>query len=163
MQDEVYGDLGPIRVEHGHPLIDIELAEKAAAELLRALGLDLDGEALRDTPRRMVGAYSELFTPRPFHLTTFPNDEGYDEMVIARNIPLHSVCEHHLLPFVGVAHVGYCRGPASSGCRSWLGWSNISPAALRCRSASPNRWPTGSTSICSPRESASSSRPSTPA
>ncbi|MGZ4592064.1 MAG: GTP cyclohydrolase I, partial [Actinomycetes bacterium] len=54
--------------------------------------------------------YSELFAARPFELTTFPNDEGYDELVLARGIPLQSVCEHHLLPFVGVAHVGYLPG-----------------------------------------------------
>jgi GTP cyclohydrolase I len=58
----------------------------------------------------MARAYAELFTPRPFNLTTFPNDEGYDELVLARNIPVRSVCEHHLLPFVGVAHVGYLPG-----------------------------------------------------
>ena len=58
----------------------------------------------------MARAYAELLTPRPFDLTTFPNDEGYDELVLARAIPIRSVCEHHLLPFVGVAHVGYLPG-----------------------------------------------------
>jgi GTP cyclohydrolase I len=58
----------------------------------------------------MARAYAELFTPRPFELTTFPNDEGYDELVLARGIPFRSVCEHHLLPFMGVAHVGYLPG-----------------------------------------------------
>jgi GTP cyclohydrolase I len=58
----------------------------------------------------MARAYAELFTPRPFDLTTFPNDEGYDELVLARAIPVRSVCEHHLLPFTGVAHVGYLPG-----------------------------------------------------
>jgi GTP cyclohydrolase I len=65
---------------------------------------------MRDTPRRMARAYAELFTPRPFDLTSFPNDEGYDEIVLARSIPVRSVCEHHLLPFVGIAHVGYLPG-----------------------------------------------------
>ena len=51
-----------------------------------------------------------LFTPHPFNLTTFPNDEGYDELVLARAIPVRSVCEHHLLPFTGIAHVGYLPG-----------------------------------------------------
>jgi GTP cyclohydrolase I len=55
----------------------------------------------------MARAYAELFSTSEFDLTTFPNDEGYDELVLARSIPLRSVCEHHLLPFVGVAHVGY--------------------------------------------------------
>ena len=58
----------------------------------------------------MARAYAELLTARPFDLTTFPNDEGYDELVLARSIPIRSVCEHHLLPFVGVAHVGYLPG-----------------------------------------------------
>jgi GTP cyclohydrolase IA len=51
--------------------------------------------------------YAELLTPEPFRLTTFPNDEGYDELVVARSIPVRSLCEHHLLPFIGVAHVAY--------------------------------------------------------
>jgi GTP cyclohydrolase I len=54
--------------------------------------------------------YAELLTPTPFHPTTFPNDGGYDELVVATGIPFHSLCEHHLLPFVGVAHVGYLPG-----------------------------------------------------
>ncbi len=55
----------------------------------------------------MAAAYAELLTPQSFSLTTFPNDEQYDELVLARDIPFVSVCEHHLLPFRGVAHVGY--------------------------------------------------------
>ncbi|GAB3698013.1 GTP cyclohydrolase I FolE [Saccharopolyspora tripterygii] len=90
--------------------IDLEAAERAAGQLLRALGISTDSESLSGTPGRIVRAYAELFTPRPFDLTTFPNDEGYDEMVLARSIPVRSVCEHHLLPFVGVAHVGYLPG-----------------------------------------------------
>ncbi|MCA1835370.1 MAG: GTP cyclohydrolase I [Actinobacteria bacterium] len=90
--------------------IDLAAAERAAHDLLRALGIPLDGESLAGTPRRMARAYAELFSPRPFDLTTFPNDEGYDELVLARGIPVRSVCEHHLLPFVGVAHVGYLPG-----------------------------------------------------
>lgn len=90
--------------------IDLGPAEDAAAAFLAALGVRLDSEGLADTPGRMARAYAELLTPRPFELTTFPNDEGYDELVLARRIPLRSVCEHHLLPFVGVAHVGYLPG-----------------------------------------------------
>jgi len=55
-------------------------------------------------------AYAEMLSPRSFELTTFDNDENYDELVLARNIPVHSVCEHHMLPFLGVAHVGYLPG-----------------------------------------------------
>ena len=77
----------------------------------------------------MARAYAELLTPRAFELTTFPNDEGYDELVLARAIPIRSVCEHHLLPFVGVAHVGYLPASASSDCPSWPGWWSCSPTA----------------------------------
>jgi len=90
--------------------IDIEAAERAAAELLAALGADITSESLRDTPRRMAAAYAEMLTPEPFNATTFPNDGEYDELVLVRDIPFHSLCEHHLLPFVGVAHVGYIPG-----------------------------------------------------
>ncbi len=90
--------------------VDLAAAERAAREFLQALGVATDSESLRRTPARMAQAYAELFTPRPFDLTTFPNEEGYDELVLARSIPVHSVCEHHLLPFTGVAHVGYLPG-----------------------------------------------------
>jgi GTP cyclohydrolase I len=91
-----------------HPTrMDLVAAEESARGLLKAMGIELDTEALRETPGRMVRAYAEMLTARPFNLTTFPNDEGYDELVLARAIPLHSLCEHHMLPFVGVAHVGY--------------------------------------------------------
>jgi GTP cyclohydrolase I len=90
--------------------VDLAEAEQAAARFLRALGIDPVTESLRGTPGRMARAYAELFSPRPFDLTTFPNDEGYDELVLARGIPVRSVCEHHLLPFTGVAHVGYLPG-----------------------------------------------------
>jgi GTP cyclohydrolase IA len=89
---------------------DLDAAERAAADFLEALGLELDTESLRQTPKRMAQAYAELLTPREFDLTTFPNDEGYDELVLVRAIPVKSVCEHHLLPFTGVAHVGYLPG-----------------------------------------------------
>ena len=90
--------------------IDLVRAEDAARELLIALGEDPDRDGLRDTPRRVAKAYAELLTPQPFSPTTFPNDESYDELVVAREIPFHSLCEHHLLPFHGVAHVGYLPG-----------------------------------------------------
>ena len=72
-----------------------------------ALGQEPASPHLADTPRRVAAAYAELLTPDPFALTTFPNDEGYDELVLARDIPFQSLCQHHLLPFRGVAHVGY--------------------------------------------------------
>lgn len=89
---------------------DRRRAEYAARELLLALGIDLENESTRETPRRMVDVFDELLTPISFDPTTFPNDGGYDELVVARAIPFHSLCEHHLLPFVGVAHVGYLPG-----------------------------------------------------
>jgi GTP cyclohydrolase I len=83
---------------------------RAATDLLDALGFDPDAPGLADTPRRMAEAYAELLTPVPFEPTTFPNDGGYDELVLANAIPFHSLCEHHLLPFHGVAHVAYLPG-----------------------------------------------------
>lgn len=90
--------------------VDLGAAEMAASAFLSALGIDTSAEGVRGTPGRMARAYAELFTAREFELTTFPNDEGYDELVLARDIPFTSVCEHHLLPFVGTAHVGYLPG-----------------------------------------------------
>ena len=90
--------------------IDRTGAQAAVRDLLVALGQDVDGEDLRDTPRRVAAALEEMLTPTAFDLTTFPNDEGYDELVLVRDIPFHSLCEHHLLPFVGRAHVAYLPG-----------------------------------------------------
>jgi GTP cyclohydrolase I len=104
------GAPAPLRIVHAERDVDLEAAARAAADFLTALGVDLDTESTRETPRRMAAAYAEMFSPRPFDLTTFPNDQGYDELVLARSIPVQSVCEHHLLPFVGVAHVGYLPG-----------------------------------------------------
>ena len=87
--------------------IDLDAAERAVTDLLVALGQEPDDEHLADTPRRVARAYAELLTPRDFDLTTFPNTEGYDELVLARDIPFESLCAHHMLPFHGVAHVGY--------------------------------------------------------
>jgi GTP cyclohydrolase I len=87
--------------------VDLVRAERAVSDLMAALGQDPASEQLLDTPRRVAATYAELLTPAPFTPTTFPNDEGYDELVLVRAIPFQSLCEHHLLPFVGVAHVGY--------------------------------------------------------
>ena len=99
-----------LSVVHDRDTVDLAAAERAVADLLRALGKDPSSEHLADTPARVAKSYAELLSPREFTLTTFPNDEGYDEMVVARSIPVHSLCEHHLLPFHGVAHVGYLPG-----------------------------------------------------
>jgi GTP cyclohydrolase I len=98
--------------QHNRRPIELDLpgAARAAREFLQCLGVDCDSPGTLKSPQRMAEAYAELLTPRPFELTTFPNDEGYDELVVVRSIPVQSVCEHHLLPFVGVAHIGYLPG-----------------------------------------------------
>ena len=101
---------GRLRVLHRHDGIDTAAASRAVADLLVALGQDVTSEHLADTPDRVARSFVELLTPREFQLTTFPNDEEYDELVLARAIPFHSLCQHHLLPFHGVAHVGYIPG-----------------------------------------------------
>jgi GTP cyclohydrolase I len=90
--------------------MDLAAAEHAAAGLLLALGLSLDGPDMAETPRRMAHALAELLTVPEFDATTFANTEGYDDLVLVEDIPVQSVCEHHVLPFVGVAHVGYLPG-----------------------------------------------------
>ncbi len=100
----------PLRVVPPAGGVDLVGAERAAAAFLTALGVSTDAGATGDTPRRMARAYAELLSPRSFDLTTFANDEDYDELVLARGIPVHSVCEHHMLPFLGIAHVGYLPG-----------------------------------------------------
>ena len=89
---------------------DLGQATVGARILLEALGIDVDNESLARTPERMAAALLELTSPRPFQMTTFPNDGGYDELIVARSIPVRSLCEHHMLPFVGTAHIGYLPG-----------------------------------------------------
>jgi GTP cyclohydrolase I len=101
-----------LRILSASPPIDIAGAEDAIRSLLIALGQDPEAEHLRSTPRRVAAAYAEMLSPDAFDLTTFANDEGYDQLVLARDIPFRSLCEHHMLPFHGVAHVGYL--PADS-------------------------------------------------
>jgi GTP cyclohydrolase I len=106
----------PLRPPAAVPLHAVDLnqqqrdAEAAVADLLTALGRDVTSDHLAETPRRVAASLLELLTPRDFAMTTFPNDEGYEELVLVRDIPFHSLCEHHLLPFRGVAHVGYVPG-----------------------------------------------------
>jgi GTP cyclohydrolase I len=102
------GELGFDGLDTG--VIDVDAAERAIGDFLRALGRDLDNPHLIDTPRRVVGAFKEMLTPREASWTTFPNEDGYRELVLVKNIPFHSLCQHHLLPFRGVAHIGYLPG-----------------------------------------------------
>src|SRR3954468_1718889 len=90
--------------------VDEVAAAEAVRALLVALGQDPTDESLLETPRRVAATYAELLSSREFELKTFPNDEGYDELVVARHIAFSSLCEHHLLPFIGVAHVAYMPG-----------------------------------------------------
>ena len=94
----------------GASAFDLPRIERAVREILLALGEDPDREGLRRTPRRVSEAYAELFAglredPRAHLGVTF--DEGHKELVVLRDIPFASLCEHHLLPFTGRAHVGY--------------------------------------------------------
>lgn len=96
--------------------VDLPRAEAAIRELLIAVGEDPDREGLRDTPARVARSYNELLAgldqdPREVLTATF--DVGHDELVLVKDIELWSMCEHHLVPFTGVAHVGYI--PRSDG------------------------------------------------
>lgn len=96
--------------------MDLARAEAAVRELLIAVGEDPDREGLRDTPARVARSYAEVFagltqTPSDVLTTTF--ELGHDELVLVRDIEVYSTCEHHLVPFHGVAHVGYI--PAADG------------------------------------------------
>lgn len=104
------GTVAALQVVDGAGGIDLDAAARAAHDLLVALGADLESDHLRETPRRVAKAYAELLTPQPFNATTFPNDEGYDELVVVRDIPFQSLCMHHMLPFQGSAHVAYLPG-----------------------------------------------------
>jgi GTP cyclohydrolase IA len=90
--------------------LDLVAAERAALDLLRAIGADVDSPDLLGTPRRVAASLAELVTPAEFSATTFPNEGSYDELVVVRDIPFHTLCMHHLLPFHGQAHVAYLPG-----------------------------------------------------
>ncbi|MCW2794611.1 GTP cyclohydrolase I FolE [Nocardioides sp.] len=113
-------DIGPVspptRTPDQIPPFDQARAEAAVRELLIAIGEDPEREGLQDTPARVARAYAEVtsglrMAPEDVLTTTF--DIGHNEMVMVRDIELWSMCEHHLVPFTGVAHVGYI--PAQSG------------------------------------------------
>ena len=94
--------------EHKH--MDLSAIEAAVVQILKAVGEDPAREGLVDTPRRVARMYAELFAglhQDPGRHMDVHFDEHYDEMVVLRDIPFHSMCEHHLLPFMGRAHVAY--------------------------------------------------------
>ncbi|MEV6423834.1 GTP cyclohydrolase I FolE [Streptomyces sp. NPDC051662] len=106
----------PVMLDGENPIreFDEKRAENAVRELLIAVGEDPDREGLRATPGRVARAYREIFaglwqTPEEVLTTTF--DLGHDEMIMVKDIEVTSTCEHHLVPFVGVAHVGYIPSP----------------------------------------------------
>ena len=89
---------------------DAARIERAVHEILLAIGEDPERDGLRDTPARVARAYAEQFaglSQRPEDVLSTVFDAGHDEMVLVRDIELYSTCEHHLTPFVGLAHVGY--------------------------------------------------------
>jgi GTP cyclohydrolase I len=100
---------------HGHEF-DLPRIERAVKEILVAIGEDPERDGLRDTPARVARAYAEQFAglhQRPQDVLTTVFDVGHDEMVIVRDIEVYGTCEHHLVPFIGVAHIGYI--PNSKG------------------------------------------------
>ena len=109
----------PISLPGDEPVIapyDPDRVERAVREILLAIGENPDRDGLKDTPARVARAYGEMFgglRERPEDVLTTTFDLGHDEMVLVRDIEMYSCCEHHLVPFHGVAHVGYI--PAKDG------------------------------------------------
>ncbi len=81
-------------------------SEKMIRELIKAIDSNPDREGLQETPRRVAKFWKEFYGKEDFNVTTFEN-EGYDEMITQLNIPFYSMCEHHMLPFFGIAHIAY--------------------------------------------------------
>ena len=99
--------------------MDRDMIEQGVRLILDGIGEDPEREGLLDTPRRVADMYEEIFEgldrdPSEHFCVTF--NEGHQEMVLVRDIPLYSVCEHHLLPFLGRAHVAYIPGPSGQIC-----------------------------------------------
>lgn len=101
---------GAERPERVARTVDVAGVEEATRLLLRALGQSPDAPGTQETPKRVAKAWAEMLQPEPFTPTTFENEGDYDELVLVRDIPFWSFCEHHLLPFHGVAHVAYLPG-----------------------------------------------------
>lgn len=107
--------LSPAEVKPASAALDLEAAERAVAELLRALGRDPESEQFALTPLRVAQNLHELTVPEPLRFSVFENPGGYDGPVVMRDISFVSMCEHHLLPFRGTAHVGYLPGASIVG------------------------------------------------
>jgi GTP cyclohydrolase I len=105
---------GPEAPTAGAGVVDLERAAAAVRELLLAVGEDPDRDGLRDTPARVARAYTEIFAglrQDPADVLNAVFDIGHEEMILVKDIEVYSTCEHHLVPFHGVAHVGYIPGP----------------------------------------------------
>jgi hypothetical protein len=146
--------------------VDLARAEAAVRELLFAIGEDPDREGLRETPARVARAARELFAgldqdPADVLATTFSID--HEELIIVRDIPMYSTCEHHLLPFHGVAHIGYI--PAKDGKVTGLSklarLVDVFARRPQVQERITTRSPTPSSSTSASRASSWSSRPST--
>ncbi len=96
-------------------VVDEAKAEHAVAELLEALGFDPASERLQRTPARAVSALAALTATEPLEPVSLQPAEGYEGPIVMRDIPFHALCEHHLLPFRGVAHIGYVPGSGLAG------------------------------------------------
>jgi GTP cyclohydrolase I len=97
-------------IETRSPHVDVGRIERAMADIIQAVNDTPERDGLRDTPGRVARMYAEVFAglgEDPVEILSTGFDEGYDEMVVARNIPFFSMCEHHFLPFYGIAHIGY--------------------------------------------------------
>jgi len=97
-------------IEQTADAIDRDRVLQAMREMIAALPVNPEEEGLRDTPRRVADMYAEIFvglTQDPVDVLATGFEEGYDEMVVAKDMPFYSMCEHHFLPFFGVAHIGY--------------------------------------------------------
>ena len=108
--DSINTESSDLRITSAPHAVNVPAAQQAVRDLLIALGEDLDDPELADTPRRVAASYGEMLSSPHFNMTTFPNEDHYDELVVVRSIPMRSLCAHHLLPFIGVAHVAYLPG-----------------------------------------------------
>ncbi len=87
-----------------------EQALNGAVELFEGLGIDITTEHTEKTPARFLQMMEEMLVPEEFEFTLFPNEEKLDQMIVVSNIPFYSLCEHHVVPFFGTAHIGYIPG-----------------------------------------------------
>jgi len=136
--DEFNGTHIPMAVPHPAPRVtdgpDMAARREAVRALVAALGIELSPRA-PPTPARVAGALREMVAPAPFRATTFAHHQDDDMPVVVRDITFCSLCEHHLLPFYGRAHVGYVPDGRIIGISKLPRWSRPVRPVRRCRSA----------------------------